>query len=60
MASFTKEFHKQRSRKITDLIKDYAIDLLRAQIQAFARAFLRNVSSSPRQRPRRILIDQRS
>lgn len=39
MASFTTEFHKQHSRKITDLIKDWAIDLLCAQIQAFARAF---------------------
>lgn len=27
MASFTMEFHKQHSRKITDLIKDWAIDL---------------------------------
>lgn len=31
MASFIMAFHKQHSRKMTDLIKDWAINLLRAK-----------------------------
>lgn len=56
MASFIMEFHKQRERKMTDLIKDRAINLLCAKIEGFARAFHGSVSSSWKQRPRRILI----
>lgn len=60
MPSFIMEFHKQHSRKITDLIKDQAINLLCAQTEAFTRAFPRSVSSSKSQWPQRILIDQRN
>lgn len=60
MASFIMEFHKQRSRKMTDLIKDWAINLLRAKTEGFVRAFHRSVSSSMRQQLQRILIDRRS
>lgn len=60
MASFIMAFHKQRSRKMTDLIKDWAINLLRAKTEGFARAFHRSISSSARQQLQRILIDQQS
>lgn len=60
MASFIMAFHKQRSRKMTDLIKDWAINLLRAKTEGFARAFHRSISSSARQQPQRILIDRQS
>lgn len=56
MASFIMEFHKQRERKMTDLIKDRAINLLCAKIEGFARVFHGSISSSWRQRPQRILI----
>ena len=60
MAAFIMAFHKQHSRKMTDLIKDWAINLLRAKTEGFARAFHRSISSSARQQPQRILIDWRS
>ena len=60
MASFIMAFHKQRSRKMTDLIKDWAINLLRAKTEGFARAVHRSISSSARQQLHRILIDRQS
>lgn len=56
MASFIMEFHKQRERKMTVLIKDRAINLPCAKIEGFVRTLHGNISSSWRQWPWRILI----